>query len=90
MLTYFLAGSSPVPQVDIPSIPQFDGRTVLVSILQEVIEKSGLIGLLDSHLRNESLVDIENHSDLYYLIFQVKYRNSSSIRNKYERRLLKL
>ena len=37
-----------------------------------MIEKSGLIGLLDSHMRNESLVDIENHSDLYYLIFQVR------------------
>jgi hypothetical protein len=48
-----------------------DGRTVLLFILQEVIEKSGLISLLDRHLRNESLLDIENHSELYYLIFQV-------------------
>jgi hypothetical protein len=58
----------------LPIVPEFDGRIVLVSILQDVIEKSGLIGLLDSYLRNESLVDIENHSDLYYLIFQVRCR----------------
>ena len=72
--------SSPVPvrasKADtlLPIVPEFDGRIVLVSILQDVIEKSGLIGLLDSYLRNESLVDIENHSDLYYLIFQVRCR----------------
>ena len=76
--------SSPVPvpvpvraskaETPLSIVPEFDGRIVLVSILQDVIEKSGLIGLLDSYLRNESLVDIENHSDLYYLIFQVRCR----------------
>jgi hypothetical protein len=90
MSTCISAVAASVPQVDTPSTPESDGRTVLVSILQDVIEKSGLIGLLDSHLRNESLVDIDNHSDLYYLIFQVNNRNSSSIRNIYEPRLCKL
>ena len=49
-----------------------EGRVILRLILQEIIEKSGLISLLDSHLRNESFIEIENHSDLYYLIFQVR------------------
>ena len=55
----------------VTAVHREDGRTVLLFILQEVIEKSGLISLLDRHLRNESLLDIENHSELYYLIFQV-------------------
>ena len=49
-----------------------EGRIILRAILQEIIEKSGLISLLDTHLRNESFIEIENHKDLFYLIFQVK------------------
>ena len=49
-----------------------EGRITLRAILQEIIEKSGLISLLDTHLRNESFIEIENHKDLFYLIFQVR------------------
>ena len=49
-----------------------EGRIILRAILQEIIERSGLISLLDTHLRNESFIEIENHKDLFYLIFQVR------------------
>ena len=52
-------------------VPEVEGRVVLRAILQEIIEKSGLIGIMDSNLRNESFIDMENHSELFYLIFQV-------------------
>ena len=48
-------------QENLTDVHKEDGRTVLLFILQEVIEKSGLISLLDKHLRKESLLDIENH-----------------------------
>ena len=61
----------PEPELELEVEPENENMGVLRGILQEIIEKSGLISLLDSHLRNESFIEIENHSDLYYLIFQV-------------------
>ena len=54
------------------TIPTEDeSRIVLRCILQEIVEKSGLLRLLDTELRNESFLDIDNHSELYYLVYQV-------------------
>eukprot|EP00596_Hydrurales_sp_CCMP1899_P003448 CAMPEP_0119034432 /NCGR_PEP_ID=MMETSP1177-20130426/1418_1 /TAXON_ID=2985 /ORGANISM="Ochromonas sp, Strain CCMP1899" /LENGTH=870 /DNA_ID=CAMNT_0006991857 /DNA_START=320 /DNA_END=2929 /DNA_ORIENTATION=- len=39
--------------------------------LQDVVEKSCLIPLLEAHVRNESFLDMENHYALYYVVFQV-------------------
>ena len=66
-------GSKIDPELEVE--PENENMGVLRGILQEIIEKSGLISLLDSHLRNESFIEIENHSDLYYLIFQVTKTN---------------
>jgi hypothetical protein len=39
--------------------------------LQDVVEKSCLIPLLEEHVKNESFLDMENHYALYHVIFQV-------------------
>ena len=62
--------SSPTEH-SIATPPEDESRIVLRCILQEIVEKSGLLRLLDTELRNESFLDIDNHSELYYLVYQV-------------------
>lgn len=70
------SSSSPAEHL-ISTPPEDESRIVLRCILQEIVEKSGLLRLLDTELRNESFLDIDNHSELYYLVYQVRWRRGN-------------
>ena len=42
----------------------------MIDHIFQIIEESCLVPLLEDYLKNESLVEMERHKEIYYMVFQ--------------------